>query len=243
MFTPANQEPDANDDLGDATLRLYAQGKLSGPLRRRVEGLLACNPDLAAQVMSQMHMLGPSGGNGRRALSVRTASVAVLTCIASGLLGWFAAVDRNVGGWREADGESPPGYVLDAADSRQATKVRAEMASQVETPTFDASELRNALKLRLPSFPPDWRILDVQVYPSDVGPSVNLVFETADRQRLELFAVRANTPANDRPEIARRGHEAVAFWERGEIAYVLSGEGSTQKLLGDAAMLSKRTTL
>jgi hypothetical protein len=116
------------------------------------------------------------------------------------------------------------------------------MISQAETPTLDAAEIRRALRLRLPHLPGDWRIVDVQVYPTDDGPSVNLVVVTPQGRRLDLFAIRARAGVSA-PEVAIRGKEIVAFWTRDNSAYVLGGDGSRQQLLSAATELSQNSNL
>lgn len=245
--------PPANDDhalprssrIGDAALQAYVDGTLSPEARAEVEGYLACNPDLAARVMTALHMRGrTSAGRPTRRPRRRLAQAAAALAIGlvSGALGWSVAATREAEGWREADGGLPPDYVEDAADSRQASVLRAAMISQAETPTLDAAEIRRAMRLRLPHLPRDWRIVDVQVYPTDDGPSVNLVLETSQRRRLDLFAIRA--PQGVRaPELARRGQETVAFWRGDNSAFVLGGDGSAQQLMSAATELSQNGEL
>jgi hypothetical protein len=194
--------------------------------------------------MGQMHMAGGRerrrGGRGLVAVAV---AVVALVAAGSGFMGWSAAIHRDRDGWRELDGDDPPDYVEDAAESRQAARLREKMTSQIETPGLDASEIRRALNLSLPKMPATWRVRDVQVFPTDDGPSVTLVVDTPSGGRLELFAVRANAWRGARPELARRGHETVAFWERGPAAYVLSGSHSQIELLADASVLARSADL
>jgi anti-sigma factor RsiW len=231
-------------EVSDDELRRYADGRLSSARRAAVEGLLACNPDLAAQVMTQMHMRRRRQPE-RRPLAMAGAvlAVVVLGCAGSAMAGWAAALTRELDGWREADGDHPPAYVEDAAESRAATRIREAMASQMESPRLDPAEIQRAMDVRLPTLPARWRVVDVQVYPTDHGPSVNLLVEAPDGRRFDLFAVRADTLGNDSPEIAMRGKEVVAFWERHRSAYVLSGEGPRQELLREAAILAEGRTL
>jgi anti-sigma factor RsiW len=113
----------------------------------------------------------------------------------------------------------------------------------METPLINAEEVGRILKVRLPTLPAGWRVIDAQVFPTDVGPSINVVLETAELKRLDLFAVRANTFDEGRPEIASRRGQAVAFWEEGESAYVLSGAAKPEELLRQATALKQRASL
>lgn len=235
----------ANDDaaglfrlFGEEDIEAYARGGLSPERRRQIEGYLACNPDLAARVMGALHRnRAPSDPRRGR----RGPSAAMLACglaVVCGVSAWagarFDGDGETAPGWREADGDRAPGYVQDAVMSRRVVLVREAMRSQPQTPTLDAEEISRALKLRLPRLPQAWRVLDVQVFPSDDGPGVSLSAATSEGERLTLFAVRADAPTVDGPVIASRGDEHVAYWESDGTAFVLSGEGPDQALL-DAA--------
>lgn len=245
MPQPANDDAPSRLDVGDDDLRRYVTGDLSPERRRAVEGFLACNPDMAAGVMTLLHQGGrpPRRHRGRR-LVAGALAVMVAASGASAFAGWTAAEHRDMEGWREADGDMPPVYVEEAAESRQAGLVRAAMASQVESPRLDVAEIRRNLRLDVPSLPDDWRVIDVQVYPTDAGPSINLSVETPAGQRLNLFVVRADTDAaSGTPELAARNGEIAAFWERGESAYVLSGDASGDTLLSLAKALANAKNL
>lgn len=243
MPTPANDTGPPRLEVSPEDLRRYVAGGLRPAERKAVEGFLACNPDLAARVMTELHLgARPPRTRGRR-LMAAVLAVVLGACGASAFAGWTAAEQRDLDGWREADGRLPPVYVEEAAESRQATLVRAAMRSQVESAQLDAAEIRRTLRLDLPRLPPQWRIVDVQVYPTDEGPSVNLTAHGPDGRRLCLFVVRANTSTTGRPQLATRGQEAVAFWERGDSAYVLSGDASRDLLLSEAVALAAAVNL
>lgn len=244
MPTPANDDGPSRLDVSNDDLRLYVTGELRPERRRAVEGFLAANPDLAARVMTELHRSAPSPPRRRgRRLAAAVLAVAIGACGASAVAGWSAAEQRDLDGWREADGDLPPAYVEEAAEVRETALVRATMPSQPETPQLDIAEIRRTLRLELPGLPAQWRVVDVQVYPTDAGPSVNLTAERSDGRRLSLFVVRANTSTTARPELAMRGSEVVAFWERGESAYVLSGDAPRDVLLSQAATLARARNL
>ena len=248
MPKPANDDraPGQRATVSEADLQAYVDGELDAATRGAVEGYLACNPDLAAKVMTALHMRhgGPAMASPRRRprRGWVQAIAALVICAGSGALGWSAAASHEAEGWRESGGGIPPDYVEDAADSRQASILRAAMVSQTETPTLDAAEIRRTMRLRLPALPADWRVVDVQVYPSDDGPSVNLVLDTPKGRRLILSASRTNAGPRV-PGIAVREDEAVAFWSRDGGAYVLGGQAPPQDLLAAAAELSQSREL
>lgn len=235
-------------DISDSDLSAYAAGTLSAARRGEVEGFLACNPDIAARVMAQMHRQGRAMGDAGLAprRSRRRVAAGLLACLVSGAFGWQVAQGPAVaGGWRESDGDAAPGYVEDALESGEAARVRAVMISQVNTPVIDAGELRRTLKLTAPNLPPGWRLIDAQVYPSDTGPALNAVLETPAGRQMNLFVTRANTAVTAKPVLARRGGEAVAYWEEGECAFVLTGAGrgagAGDTLLQEAQVLAQAT--
>lgn len=238
----------ANDDLaairrlriGDDDLSAYVTGALAASRRTEVEGFLACNPDVAARVMHELHLRGRGARQGRRRPWSGLAAAAV-ACVVSGLAGWETARMTVADGWRENDGGAAPAYVEDALESRAATEARQIMASQTHTPTLDRGEIARTLKLRAPVLPPGWRVIDAQVYPSDDGPALNVVVAAPDGRRLNLFAVRADTSVTEAPVLARRGTEAVAYWEEGTQAFVLMGDNSRDQLLGEARAIASST--
>jgi anti-sigma factor RsiW len=248
-------EPAANDDRVCASrssvcaedLRAYVDGGLDAAQRTEVEGFLACNPDLAVQVMAELHLRGRSGARLRRAgskpapLSGRI--VLGLACAASVVLGWSLAAGLPALTSRSLPTAAAPGYVAEAIMSRQATLLRTAMVSQIETPRLDSAEIRRTMQLSLPSLPAGWRIVDVQVFPSDDGPGVNVLVETPQGRRLSLFAVRANTAVTGAPVTATQDGQYAVFWEVDGSAYVLTGDGSHQQLLGEAVVLSQSSKL
>jgi anti-sigma factor RsiW len=233
----------ANDDLRserlshitENDLRAYVAGALSAERRTAVEGFLACNPDLAARVMAELHRGRPAVRP--RRWPGRAGAVAAL-CAAVVCTVWGLAVRHAADGWWEADGGPPPSYLEDAAEARQAADLRARMASQPQTPRVDAGEVRQVMDLPLPELPRDWRVMDAQVFPTDEGPALALALERPDRTRLDLFVVRAAGDDVDPPELALRGREAAAFWENGPAAYVLGGSVPRETLLSLARTLA-----
>jgi anti-sigma factor RsiW len=230
----------ANDDdasapmLADAQrLTAYVAGALDAEGRRQVEGYLACNPDLAARVMGELHRHGnvaSAPSTARRRTYVRTAvalgcALLVTTCL------------LVAGHFRRDLPFAVPDFVEDAVVSHQTTLLRVDMASQEETPAFNPEEMRAKAKLEIPALPSGWRVMDVQLYPSDDGPSVHVLIQTPQNDRLTLFAVRARTSASAKPEIARSDGSDVIYWERGPFGYALLGARSLDILKRDAALL------
>lgn len=246
-------KPPANDDrlaesavrISDADLAAYVAGGLDARRSREVEGFLACNPDVAARVMTELHRAGAGRAarrEGRRPggrQPWRVAAAALAACLVSGVAGWSVARATIADGWREDDGDAAPAYVRDALESEQATQARQAMVSQIETPVIDADEVRRELKMRAPVLPPGWRLMDAQVYPSDDGPGLNIVALAPGGRRVSLFTVKAHGLLDASPRLARRGRSAVAYWERGDRAFVLMGDNTQDALIEAARLLAR----
>ncbi|ODT88494.1 hypothetical protein [Phenylobacterium sp. SCN 70-31] len=244
--TPANDDarPKGRVNISDQDLEAYVADRLGAGRRLEVEGFLACNPDLAARVMTERHRRGRRQGGFQAGLLRpswgRVAAAGVAACVMSAAVGWHAAAQPPVTAhWREADGDAAPRYVEDALESRLAARVRAVMVSQTDTPVLDAAEVERALKVRIPRLPEGWRVVDAQIYPSDDGPALNVIVTTALGGRLHLFVVKANASVSASPVLARNGRDAVAYWERGASAYVLLADSPGVDLLQEARTLAR----
>lgn len=244
--SPANDDEPHRLAIEQAELEAYVRGDLDEAGRRRIEGFLACNPDLAAQVMAARHRAAAGPAPARPALRRRTGwrllAVAVACCVVSAAAGsWLSAEFKSR--WREADGDAAPGYVEDALESHQATLVRAAMVSQAAETRLDADEIRKTMRIGLPPIPPAWKVLDVQVFPSDDGPGVSLWLQSPGGRRFTLFAVSADTVAGPRPQLASDGVRSAVFWENARSAFVLLGDGAPGELMGVAQTLAANAKL
>lgn len=148
------------------------------------------------------------------------------------------------GGWlvHATVGQSEPAsaasFIEEADASYDATQARLRMASQVETPLLDRREISATTGIDLPRVPDGWAIRDVQVYPSDHGPAVALMLETARGESVSLFATRAETPAEKLPLLELREDRSLAYWENGPFAYALASELEAQRVLMLASVLA-----
>jgi anti-sigma factor RsiW len=231
-------------DISSEDLRAYAEGRLDQARRTQVAGFLACNPDLAASVMQEMHLrersLAAHGGISAPASSLRRAPVSrlVVAGMACAVAGWAFATGLDEDGPLQGLLTAPE-YVEDAVMAWHATHLRISMDSQEQTPSLDAAEVRRVTQIRVPALPREWRLLDAQIYPSEAGPGINMLFETTAGGQLNLFAVRSSTAATGEPQIVTRMGAEAAYWEREGAAYVLTGDGSRAQILAHAARLSR----
>lgn len=149
--------------------------------------------------------------------------------------GWFMG---------DAIGTSVPAnaasFIEEADASYAATRARHSMASQIESPLLDRAEITTVTGIALPTLPASWKLQDAQVYPSDLGTAVSLVMTTGKGETVSLFAARAETPAEKLPLLEIREGRSLAYWERGPIAFALTGDMTSERLLGLAALLAPK---
>ena len=235
----------AVDPISDLELNAYVDDQLDMSRRIEVEEWLAQNPDIAARVMADLrsrdalrmvlaipqpppkarildaaHRLERELRWARLAHQLRRGVVAAAFVAA----GWF--VHAQIGPLSVADSEAslpPPAYVEDAVRSHRTTLLRARMYSQPEVPDYDPEDIRLATQIIMPTLPRGWRVLDVQIYPSREGPSVEMMVQTRDLHTLSLFSVRTSRPDMISPTVAQIDTDRVAYWHTGHLAYALTG--------------------
>jgi anti-sigma factor RsiW len=252
------------DPISETDLSAYVDDQLDMRRRIEVEDHLAHHPNVAAQVMAdlrsrdELRLAFPNPPTRAQVVTVdaarrlerglarsrviaglrRVAAVAVLIAA-----GWFAHAELgalSIGA--SVASPPPPAFVADAVMSHRTALTRAAMHSQPKGARYDAEEIRAATAIVLPELPRDWRILDVEIFPSQYGPSVEMAIETgAELGTLSLFAVRPGGFGVVAPTLASDGGEAVAYWQMGETAYALTGKAVAGDDLGRAALKLSET--
>lgn len=137
----------------------------------------------------------------------------------------------------------PPAYLDDAVQSHEASLVRVGMPTRPKTPWMHAGDIRTAIRIRLPVLPNDWRLIDVQVFPSDQGPSAQLLIDTGADGEVSLFSSQTGGDKTFQPVVVRRDGESVAFWEVEGQSFVLIGDQSRAHLHDMALDLSDNQLL
>lgn len=212
----------------------YVDGELDLSRCFAVEAYLARHPEQAAQVMDDL---------GRRtALQLLQAPLPPQPAAMAALLGGAARRDRRgvlrplaavVGvlfgvaallAWRRPAPVPPPDYVSAAVLSHRAAMLRATMESQLESPLFDANEIRRATQISMPVLPADWHVTDVQLFPYPRGLALLIAVRTDAGQSLSIFAVCERSSAPARPDAVREGLQSVAYWSENGMSYALTGE-------------------
>lgn len=232
----------AVDPIIDADLDAYVDGELDVARRIQVESYLSEHPAIAAKVMADLSVKGelrlalagerPFGRAEtrdaarrlERGLSYGRIFHSMQRIAAVGILvaaGWVAHNSFGAFTATEVAASVPaPAYVEDAVRAYQTAVLREAMPSQTPT-TYSAEDIRAATAIVMPELPKDWKIADVQIFPSEFGPSVEMAIEKADGKRLSLFAVRPGAfEVKPVSHLALEKTEA-AYWQIGEVAYAL----------------------
>lgn len=245
-------EPVIADDLV-----AYVDDQLDPHRRIAVEGHLARNPQLAAEVMGDLRLRDElrlalalsepratpattqaarrlARAMGQDRLTRRLARMAAVVALFG--LGWLA--HQGLGplsiGTINAS-ERPPAFVEAALAAHATSRLRIEMTSQPEVPEFDPAEIRAATGIVLPEVPADWSVRDVQVFPSPQGPSVEMSLDAAELGAVSLFAVRPGNFTVLQPRSAVRAGTTVAWFQIGEVAHVLVSTGAEDEALTTSA--------
>ncbi|MCO6048955.1 anti-sigma factor [Mesorhizobium sp. RP14(2022)] len=251
---------DSADPVVQADLDAYVDDQLDAARRIAVEAHLAARPEEAARVMSDLR----NRDELRLALAVpqpgaRPSTTEAARRLERGLrrgrvLSLFqraAAVAVLVGaGWMLNDAAGPlvgpvvasvppPAYVEDAVQAHGTSVLRASMHSQPVSQGYDPAEIRSATAITMPTLPADWRVRDVQVYPSRFGPSVELQAQSKSFGQLSLFAVRPGTFDVVKPTLVPGEGASAAYFQVGEVAYALVSHGDAQALDRAAAELAR----
>lgn len=249
------------DPVTDADLDAYVDDQLDVTRRIEVEAFLSARPEAAARVMSDLRtrdelrvalagskgMARPATADAARRLErglaqgrifvalQRAATVAVFVAagwLANGIFGPMLVT-------RVVASPQPPAYLEEAIRAHKTTLVRETMPSQPEAPNYVAGEIRAATAIVMPSLPKDWKVRDVQIYPSRFGPSVEMAVETKEMGLVSLFAIRPGTFDVVKPTVAPSGDISSAYFQIGDVAYAVVARSDVQNLDRAAEMLAE----
>lgn len=240
------------DPITQADFDAYIDDELDGARRIEVAGYLSEHPEDAARVMADLRgrdelrlaLSTPASVPGlvsaqaaerlQRSLGrrhifnglQRVAAVAVLVG-----LGWLAHAGFGPLIVSEVVASTPPpSYVGDAVMAHRTSLVRAGMQSQPGTNRYDPAEIRAATAIVMPELPAEWKVKDVQLFPSTFGPSIELEIGSAGMGALSLFAVRPGTFDVVKPQIVRIEDMSAAYFQIGDVAYALVSNANSVEL-------------
>jgi len=244
-----------DDGIHEHDLNAFIDGELDAEARRRVQVHLGRHPEMAARVMADMAIAqslaaasppAPSTSAETRRLALRlqgalAASPARRAAAVAAVLALTFALGWALGGSRLLPApalQATPSFVDEALMSHRTALLRARMDSQPEVTAYDPAEIRSATRIVLPPVPRDWRVTDVQVFPSDEGPSVGVAF-TTPAGPVSLFAFHVGKADWIAPTIAQRGRSAVSYWQSGDLAFALIGPSDEAQLRRIAGRLTR----
>lgn len=246
-----------SESVAPIEIDAYLDGELDLDRRLAVEDHLIRSPAAAARALADMRsgtalrlMAEAPLPEPPEALRVATDRLVAALArqakpeVAKGVRWWFpfrraaaaVAVASVFGGivmisppWRQASAR-PPAYVDEAVNAFQTGLLRRAMVSQPESRVFDAQDIQQSTRIRVPALPPGWRVTDVQIFPSVDGPALQIMAQTEPHGEISIFAVRSSAPAPARPVALRHDGTSVAYWRHGDIAYALAGTDSPRAL-------------
>jgi anti-sigma factor RsiW len=248
------------DPIVDSDLHAFIDGQLDATRRIEVEDFLARHPDVAARLMADLRtrdMLrlafpeAPSRSSPRQLEAARrlqrgflwrdvglklqqAAAIAMLIGI-----GWFAHEKAGVFDIGETEASTrPPAFVVDAQHAHDTALLRTRMASQVAARSYDAAEILKETGIAVPDLPQDWRVADVQVFPSQEGHGLEMALDAPQLGRVSLFASRTAAARPLGPSLARSTASLTIYWQAGTLAYALTGSAPEPALRQAAAKLS-----
>jgi len=160
-----------------------------------------------------------------RQWAARAAAIAGLIGI-----GWYA--HWQAGAFTIPDNDDAPAFVVDAVHAYRTHLARAQARMN------DAEEVFSRTQIAMPRLKNDWRLSDVQTYPSHAGPSIEATLIAGELGQLSLFASRTDQDHSIQPTISRSQRETTVYWQRGSTFYALTGNRpeKVMRSIADALM-------
>ncbi|MBN8842494.1 MAG: anti-sigma factor [Sphingomonadales bacterium] len=245
--------------ITECDLQAYVDDQLDPAGRLEVADYLVRHPDVAARVLEDLGFRDAMRTlAGESETAIPTAAIDQARRL-DAVLGRKRAIERlgratplaaalavmsiTAATWQFADFSSRaraavPALVKEALMSQKTAQIRAHMASQPETTHFDARAVRTATHIDIPDLPADWRILDAQLFPSDYGPSLQMVIDTGGDEPVSLFAARTTADFPEDPQTKVIGGQAVGYWSHEGNVYALTGDQSADRIAEHAEDLA-----
>lgn len=250
--------------ITECDLEAYVDDQLDAAGRLEVADYLVRHPDVAARILADLRFrdaMRALAEDDRSAIPSRVANEARRL---DALLGRKRASERvkraaplaamvavavvAMGTWQFVDftpraRAAVPALVAEALMSQKTAQIRARMPSQPETTHFDPRAVQTATRIDIPDLPADWRILDAQLFPSDYGPSLQMVIDTGGDQPVSLFAARTTAEFPETPQTEVVDGQAVEYWSHEGTVYALTGEQSPDVVAEHAEDLASNQDL
>lgn len=225
------------DPIGDDDLQAYVDNQLSPQRQLDVADYLAERPDAAARVFADIRTRGAlklafeaampetsprivfAARRLQRALTwkdVRHWSTRAAGVVALIGVGWYA--HWQAGAFNIPDNDDTPAFVVDAVHAYRTHLARAQ------TKMNDAEEAFSKTQIAMPNLKDDWKLSDVQLYPSHAGSSIEATLQAGELGQLSLFATRTEGSHSIEPKISRSDSETTVYWQRGSMFYAVTGK-------------------
>lgn len=240
------------DPIGADDLNAYVDQQLALERQLEVAAYLAAHPDAAAQVFADIRTRGAlklacaasTAAPSRRLVATarrlehrlqirelrqwtaRAAAVAGLIGI-----GWYA--HWQAGAFTIPADDDAPAFVVDAVHAYRSHLARARTRME------DAEEVFSRTDIAMPRLEDDWRLSDVQTYPSHAGSSIEATLTAGALGQLSLFASRTDRAHAIQPTVARSPNETTVYWQRGSTFYALTGNRPEKVMRSIADTLMK----
>ncbi|MFD1746314.1 anti-sigma factor family protein [Rhizobium helianthi] len=233
------------DPIQTSDIEAYVDDQLDASRRIEVEAYLSENPEIAARVMADLAIKGElrlalSDSHHQGRADTREAARRLQAALSRGvylrpLQRLAATVALVAAGWMLSNHFGPltvspveastpaPAFVEEAIRAHSTAALRESMTSQGSS-TFDPAEIRSATAIVVPQIPKEWKVSDVQIFPSAFGPSVEMSLMDESQTKLSLFAVRPGFFAVQQVAQAREDGVEASYWQIGEVAYALVSE-------------------
>ncbi len=246
------------EPIQSSDLEAYIDDQLTASRRIEVESYLSENPDVAARVMriwrsvanfawlcrAGVTMVGPKPARQHAAFNRPVAR-----CLP-------AHVSANGGNGGAGGGRMDAEPALRPADHFQGrglhactglrgrghtgacdtSILRESMPSQAGSSRYDAAEIRSATAIVIPQIPKEWKVSDVQIFPSAFGPSVEMsLTDEEERSFRSLPCVPASLPcsrwrrpakAARKPPTGRLAKWPMRWFRSGRMPRVLARGGA-----------------
>lgn len=130
-------------------------------------------------------------------------------------------------------------FVDQAITAHRTSQLRAGMLSQPHVAHLNTEDILRTIGIPMPAVPSDWKVLDVQVFPSAAGPSVEVVMRAGNLGPLSVFATKTTRQLDITGRASsRQGDAGVVYWQKGEWAYAVIGEQADTELDHAAGQLT-----
>ncbi len=240
------------DPIGDDDLHAYVDNQLSPERQLDVADYLATRPDVAARVFADIHTRGAlkrvfetappeptprlifAARRLQRALTwkdVRHWSARAAAVVALIAVGWYA--HWQAGAFTIPDNDDTPAFVVDAVHAYRTHLARAQARMD------DAEEAFSRTQIAMPNLKQDWKLSDVQLYPSHAGSSIEATLQAGELGQLSLFATRTERMHSIEPTVSRSQSETTVYWQRGSTFYAVTGKRPEKVMRSIADTLMK----